>query len=131
MLGTAGLCFLGTMGILWWLPDVTAHGTARTLATMAAVFFAMMFVLLDGGFMALRFGAARGMGGAACVCLAVAQGVVRTLSVLLLLGMVTAAVLFAGRWSYPRGTAVLLFCVAVMFAGYVAVFRLEKWLRDA
>lgn len=97
---------------------------------MAAVFFAMMFVLLDGGLTALRFGVAREK-GLACVSFAVARCIVRALSALLLLGMVTAAVLFAGRWSYPRGMAVLLFCVAVMLAGYVVVFRLEKWLREA
>lgn len=131
LLGAAALCALGTMGILWWLPDVTAHGTARMAAMVAAALGVMVFVLLDGGFIALRFGVARGKGRAVYGFVAAAQMAVRALSALLLLGLAVAAVLCAFRWFLPRGAVTMLVCMAVMLGGYGVVLRFEKRLRRA
>lgn len=131
LLGAAALCALGALGILWWLPDVKAHGTARMAATAAAALGVMVFVLLDGGFTALRFGVARGKGCAVYGLFTAAQMTVRALSTLLWLGLAAAAVLCAFRWFLPRGAVTMLACMALMLGGYGVVLRFEKRLRRA
>lgn len=131
LLGAAALCALGAMDILWWLPDVTAHGTARMAAMAAATLGVTGLVLLDGCFTVLRFGVAREKGRVVYGVAAVAQMAVRALSALLLLGLAAAAVLCAFRWFLPRGAVTMLACMALMLGGYGVVLRFEKRLRRA
>lgn len=131
LLGAAALCALVSLAILWWLPDVTAHGTARMTATAAAALGVMMLVLLDSGFTALRFGAARGKGHVVAGFFAVAQMAVRLLSALLLLGLAATAAFCAFRRFLPREAVTMLVCMALLLGGYGVVLRIEKRLRRA